>query len=184
MTSTALSSSTRRVTWSSKDIRLVKQDLPCMNPCWLGLIPWLSCTCPVSALRMNHSIVCPQPTRWHFTSEIPNEEGNWLLCHLFWLSSHYCIVQRYKSITTFRFKHIPLGSIWPAVFSLLFTYMYWFHWLRHLFYVKPSFVFVEHHLAAVIGQKMGGRIRIKLIQTNILTHDLTRAISINLIFRN
>jgi len=42
-----------------KQIRLVKQDLPFMNPCWLGLIPWLSFTCPVSALRMNRSIILP-----------------------------------------------------------------------------------------------------------------------------
>jgi len=26
---------------------LVKQVLPLMNPCWLGLILWLSFTCPV-----------------------------------------------------------------------------------------------------------------------------------------
>jgi len=42
-----------------EEIRIVKQDLPFMNPCWLGLIPWLSFTCPVIALRMNHSIIFP-----------------------------------------------------------------------------------------------------------------------------
>ena len=34
-------------------------DLPFMNPCWLGLIPWLSFTCLVSALRMNRSTIFP-----------------------------------------------------------------------------------------------------------------------------
>ena len=57
MTSTAFSSSTRWVTWSVKEIRLVRQDLPWMNPCWLALIPWLSFTCLVSALRMNRSTI-------------------------------------------------------------------------------------------------------------------------------
>jgi len=38
---------------------LVKQDLPFMNPCWLGLIPWLSFACLVSALRMNLFIIYP-----------------------------------------------------------------------------------------------------------------------------
>ena len=41
-TSTTFPSSTRRVT-RSQEIRLVKQDLPFMNPCRLGLIPQLSC---------------------------------------------------------------------------------------------------------------------------------------------
>jgi len=49
--------STGWVTWSLQKIRLVRQDLPFMNPCWLGLIPWLSFTCPLSALRMNCSIM-------------------------------------------------------------------------------------------------------------------------------
>jgi len=53
----SLPSSTRQVTWSYKQIRLVKQDLPFMNPCWLGLIPWLSYPCPVSTLKMNCSII-------------------------------------------------------------------------------------------------------------------------------
>jgi len=35
---------------------LVKQDLPFMNPCWLGMIPWLSFPCAMSTLRMNHSL--------------------------------------------------------------------------------------------------------------------------------
>jgi len=55
----SLSPSTRLVTWSQKEIRLVKQDLPFMNPCWLGLIPWLCFTCLVSALRMIRSTVLP-----------------------------------------------------------------------------------------------------------------------------
>jgi len=38
---------------------MVKQDLPFMNPCWLGLNSWLSFTCLVSALRMNHSLIFP-----------------------------------------------------------------------------------------------------------------------------
>jgi len=36
---------------------LVKLDMPLMNPCWLGLIPWLSFSCLVSALVMNGSII-------------------------------------------------------------------------------------------------------------------------------
>jgi len=52
-------SSASWVTWSQKEIRLVKQDLPFMNLCWLGLIPWWSFTCPVSTLRMNNSIILP-----------------------------------------------------------------------------------------------------------------------------
>ena len=51
----AFPSSTRWVTWSQKEITLVRQDLPFMNLCWLGLIPWLSFTCPVGALGMNDS---------------------------------------------------------------------------------------------------------------------------------
>lgn len=27
-----------------REITLVKQDLPLLNPCWVGLIPWLPCT--------------------------------------------------------------------------------------------------------------------------------------------
>jgi len=30
-----------------------------MDPCWLGVIPWVSFTYLVSALRMNHSIILP-----------------------------------------------------------------------------------------------------------------------------
>ncbi|KAF1569708.1 LMBR1 domain-containing protein 2, partial [Eudyptes schlegeli] len=42
-----------------EEIRLVKQDLPLVNPCWLGLIPWLSRSCLVSALKMNRSMIFP-----------------------------------------------------------------------------------------------------------------------------
>jgi len=34
-----------------------QQDLPFMNPCWLGLIPSLYFTYPVSSLWMNRSII-------------------------------------------------------------------------------------------------------------------------------
>ena len=59
MTSTAFPSSNRWVTCSQKEIGLVKQDLHFMNPCWLGLSPWLSFMFLVSALRMNQSIIFP-----------------------------------------------------------------------------------------------------------------------------
>jgi len=36
-----------------------KEDLPFMNAGWLGLIPCLSFTCPVSTLRMNYSVIFP-----------------------------------------------------------------------------------------------------------------------------
>lgn len=68
-------------------------------------------------------------------------------------------------------------------FLYFFTYIYWFHWLRHLFYEKPPFVIVEHCLAAIIVHTRGGRIRIKLIQSNILTPGLTTAKSSKLTFR-
>lgn len=37
--STAFPSALRRVTRFSKDVRLLRQDLPFLNPRWLGLIP-------------------------------------------------------------------------------------------------------------------------------------------------
>ncbi|KAK4832105.1 hypothetical protein QYF61_020732 [Mycteria americana] len=43
-------------TQRSKEIRLVKQDLPSINPCRLGLITRFSCMCPVMALKMICSI--------------------------------------------------------------------------------------------------------------------------------
>lgn len=49
--------------------------------------------------------------------------------------------------------------------------------------MKPSFVLVEHSLAAVTVQTRGGRIRIKLVESNVLTPGLTTAISMNLTFR-
>ena len=39
ITSKAFPSSTRQVTRSQKEIRLIKQDLPFMNASWLGSIP-------------------------------------------------------------------------------------------------------------------------------------------------
>lgn len=68
-------------------------------------------------------------------------------------------------------------------FLYFFTSIDWFAWLRHLFYVKPSFFLVEHSSAAVIVQTRGGRIRIKLIKSNILIPVLTTATSMNLTFR-
>jgi len=49
---------TREVMWSW-EIGLIKQDLPFMNPCWLGLITLLSFMCLVNSLKMNHSIILP-----------------------------------------------------------------------------------------------------------------------------
>ncbi|XP_046765531.1 uncharacterized protein LOC124417648 [Gallus gallus] len=40
-------------------VRLVKQDLPFVNPCWLGLIPRLSRTCRVISLKTICSIIFP-----------------------------------------------------------------------------------------------------------------------------
>lgn len=31
---------------------MVKQDLPFIHLCWLGPIPWLSCTCSIMALKI------------------------------------------------------------------------------------------------------------------------------------
>ncbi|KAK4811044.1 hypothetical protein QYF61_015748 [Mycteria americana] len=44
---------------TGREIRLVKQDLPFLNPCWLGLITWVSCTCCVMAFKMTCSITFP-----------------------------------------------------------------------------------------------------------------------------
>ncbi|KAM6432667.1 ral guanine nucleotide dissociation stimulator-like 1 [Rhynochetos jubatus] len=49
----------KRVTQSQKEIGLVQQDLPFMTPCWLVPIPRLPCTCCVSSLRMNRSLIFP-----------------------------------------------------------------------------------------------------------------------------
>lgn len=46
--------------------------------------------------------------------------------------------------------------------------------------MKPSFILVEHYLAAVIAQAKGGTIRLKLIQSNIFT--LITALAMNLTF--
>lgn len=35
-----------------EQIRLVRYQLPFTSPCWLGLIPWLSCICCMMALEM------------------------------------------------------------------------------------------------------------------------------------
>ena len=47
----SLSSSSRWVSGSREELRLLEEDLPVTNPCWLGLIPRLSCPCPVSFSR-------------------------------------------------------------------------------------------------------------------------------------
>jgi len=57
--SLTLSTATRQVTQSQKQIRLVKQDPPFLSLCYLGLIPWLSCTCQVISLSMICSISFP-----------------------------------------------------------------------------------------------------------------------------
>lgn len=58
-TSTAFLSSTRQVTWSKKETRLVKQDPLLTNPCCLGLMSWLSCMCCMMALKRICSIIFP-----------------------------------------------------------------------------------------------------------------------------
>lgn len=44
-TSIAFTSASTCITWSQEEITSVKQDLSFMKPCWLDLIPWLSCRC-------------------------------------------------------------------------------------------------------------------------------------------
>lgn len=38
---------------------LAKHDLPSINPCWLGLIPWLCCPCHIVPLTTDYSHFCP-----------------------------------------------------------------------------------------------------------------------------
>lgn len=56
----AFFSSTKQITLSQKEIRVVKQDLSLMSSCWLGLLPWSCCMCCMMALRMLHKI----PQHW------------------------------------------------------------------------------------------------------------------------
>lgn len=53
--STAFPSCTKWVILSYKEIRLVKNDLPFINSCWLGFITWLPCRCCVMTLKMIYS---------------------------------------------------------------------------------------------------------------------------------
>lgn len=50
-------SSAEPVTQSKKEIRLVRQDLLFLHPCWVGLISWVSCMCCVIGLKMICSII-------------------------------------------------------------------------------------------------------------------------------
>lgn len=64
MMSTAFPSSTRQVTWLKKETRLVKQDIPFTNPCYLGLMSWLFCLCCMMALKRICFIVFPGNIPW------------------------------------------------------------------------------------------------------------------------
>jgi len=124
--STAFPSSTRSVTLSQKEMKLVKQDLPFMNPCWLGLIPWLSHITVIS-LKMICSITFPDTkirlTGLQFSGfSLPSLDGSYIgKPPILWdisswpetlihdgkcLSSHLCQLPQH-----------PLGGSHPAPYT-------------------------------------------------------------------